>query len=91
MDDAPLFDIDDARLRRRKAPQKAHVARQYKGPLATCHVCTINVSKGILPMERQPATTEVIERGDIWLLCSLHASEVRSGHLKLPTRGERKL
>lgn len=91
MDDTPLFDIDDNRIRRRKSGPKADAARQYKGPPATCHVCTINVSRGILLMERQPATTEVIQAAEVWLLCSLHASEVRSGHLKLPTRGERKL
>lgn len=91
MDDVPLFDLDDARLRRRSRPTKKRVARQYRGTPATCHICTINVAKGVVLMQRQPASTEVIENGDIWLLCSLHASEVRSGHLTLPTRGERKL
>lgn len=84
-DDGALFDIPEAyRPPKRKAtadPAKWKWTK-FKGHF-TCDLCIMNVHDGIVDCPRATAKHALTIGSRRWLLCSVHAAQVRNGERKL--------
>lgn len=81
----PMFDIPEP-YRRPKTKADPAVSKwsPYKGKPMTCDLCIMNIHDGISDTALQHAK-HTLARGDRrWLLCSIHAVQIKNGERKLP-------
>jgi hypothetical protein len=79
----PLFDIPKVyRAPKRKTSPATERWTKFTGR-ATCDVCIINVYDGISDTVLSRAKHALIRGDRRWLLCHVHATQIRNGERKL--------
>lgn len=81
----PLFDIPDLyRPKKRKASADPNAVKWSKfAGHATCDLCIMNIHDGISDTVLSMAKHSYTKGERRWLLCSIHAAQVRNGERKL--------
>lgn len=87
-DDGTLFEIPEVyKPRKPKPTADPHKWKwaKFKGRI-TCDLCIMNVHDGIVDTPRSTAKHALTIGARRWLLCSVHAAQVRNGERKLDAR-----
>lgn len=84
MGTTPMFDIPEV-YRAPKRTTDPFVSRWAKFTgRATCDLCILNVHDGISDTVLSRAKHSLTRGERRWLLCSIHAAQIRSGERRLP-------
>jgi hypothetical protein len=79
----PMFDIPQPyRAPKRKADPMVSRWAKFKGRF-TCDLCIMNIHDGISDTQLSQAKHSLTRGERRWLLCSVHAAQVRNGERKL--------
>lgn len=83
MVDEPLFDIPEVyRAPKRKDPAISKWGKHH-GRAHTCDLCIMDLHDGIATTQLTHAKHTLTRGERRWLLCSVHAAQVRNGERKL--------
>ena len=79
-----MFDIPQVYRAPRKHDPLVSKWGKHHGRAHTCDLCIMNLHDGISDTTLQHAKHTLTRGERRWLLCSIHATQVRNGERKLP-------